>query len=96
MDNNASSHYIIGITILSWICLQFILGIVNRILYYNSFLPMLSLIKKMHRLSGYILMVLTKSQILIGWKHFDKDLAFIILICWLITISIMLIIFLNF
>lgn len=83
LDTKPKLHYLNGRIIFVWVILQAIGGIASRVLQPKPDLPPESLqrVRKMHRYSGYSLIVLAKINVIIGWTMYHKLYAFI-LICF--------------
>lgn len=89
--NEFSAHLVIGLIALAWISLQFILGIALRVLLANKDVPptLVVFLRKMHRVSGYLLLILAKANTLIGWYISDTLVAFGILLAEIVVVFVL-------
>jgi len=72
------SHVVIGYIVLAWVLAQVLVGIVNRLFQGNPFSspPKVLLLRRIHRYSGYLLILLCKVNVLIGWGMNSQWIAF--------------------
>jgi len=63
------AHYVLGVIILAWVILQCLVGMIQRILLrYPKVNPYaIMLFRKIHLYSGYVLILLGKANVIIGW-----------------------------
>jgi hypothetical protein len=90
-----SHHKTLGIIILFWLIFQFTLGILSRTLQSISIHPSVQyIIRLMHKCSGYLLVILTQIQVLIGWIVKNQTIAIVLISLWLFS-TILFIFLLN-
>lgn len=70
-------HYFNGRIIFIWVIIQVIGGITSRILQPKTNIApgTLQNVRKMHRYSGYTLIILAKVNVVIGWTMYNKIIA---------------------
>lgn len=72
----ARLHYCTGVTVLGWVITQAVVGIIIFVMFWVRVAPRLMLILRLaHKWSGYVLVVLCKLQIMLGWWMFEKPLV---------------------
>ncbi len=76
-STSVKAHFVIGVIILSWICLQLIVGVIsNIVLKVPTANPkIIVFLRKSHRISGYVLMLLCKANVILGWVMEDIVVA---------------------
>lgn len=84
-------HKNLGLVLLFWLVFQTIFGILSRTLQAMSIHPLVQyIIRLMHKCSGYLLVIITQIQVLIGWIAYDQTIAIVLISLWLvITISLL-------
>lgn len=89
------AHVVIGYIALAWVILQFILGVVSRVIIGNPYSnPRNVLIsRRIHRYSGYLLIILCKVNVLIGWGMNSVWTAFGVMIADILIIAILAIVY---
>lgn len=72
------AHVVIGYIVLAWVLAQLLLGIATRFFQSNPFTspPKVLLLRRIHRYSGYLLILVCKINVLIGWGMNSQWAAF--------------------
>lgn len=86
-----SAHVVIGLIALAWISLQFLLGIASRILLTSKSVSpkTIRVFRMLHRISGYILLLVVKVNVLIGWWMGEEIIAFGVLLAEIVLVLIL-------
>jgi hypothetical protein len=76
--SDRKAHVIIGYIALAWVIAQFLLGVATRVVQNNPLSSPLSVLvfRRLHRYSGYLLILLCKANVLIGWGMNSLWIAF--------------------
>lgn len=92
-----SVHIVIGLIALGWTSLQFIVGVVIRLLLRGENVSpnAIVLLRKIHRVSGYLLLILAKVNTLIGWYISDTFVAFGILIAEIVFVFVLRVLYVR-
>jgi hypothetical protein len=75
-------HFVIGIIILVWIILQLLFGFINKYLQRSKYISpkIVSMSRIIHKYSGYVMVLLCKTECIIGWKVYLSALGFKLII----------------
>lgn len=78
MTSDVLSHYLLGVVVGVWVILHFSTGILQAYsLKSNKSLPnSVKLVKKIHKISGIILIILGKYNVLSGWYVQQNTIGF--------------------
>ena len=84
------THFILGIIVLSWTGLQVLTGVMTRLLQVFSLVhpAVILTLNLLHKILGYILVLLAKSTCLVGWWMFSK-IGFWVVLGWCILMTLL-------
>jgi len=71
------AHVATGYIVMAWMILQLILGVINRIICgsSNSSPTAVLIMRRIHRYSGYVLVLICKANAIIGWAMNSQWIA---------------------